>query len=125
MSRYLLVMLGAAVGGLARYIVGSAITQRLESRFPWGTLVVNITGCFLIGLLMTLFVQRHDLNPNLRLLLVTGVLGGYTTFSSFGWESLDALQKDTIFIGLANIILSVGLGLLAVWLGTLAARLVR
>jgi CrcB protein len=91
MNRYLLVMLGAALGGLARYVVGTAILQRFTARFPenvfpLGTVVVNVTGCFLIGILMSLFVAHGDPNPGLRLLLVTGVLGGYTTFSS-SWES--------------------------------------
>ena len=125
MIRYLLVMLGAAIGGLARYVVASAITQRFEMRFPVGTLIVNITGCFAIGVLMSLFVTRGDPNPNLRLLLVTGILGGYTTFSSFGWETFEAIQKDTIFSGLMNVVLSVGLGYIAVWCGSLTARLLR
>jgi len=130
MNRYLLVMLGAALGGLARYVVGTAILQRFTARFPenvfpLGTLVVNVTGCFLIGILMSLFVARGDPNPGLRLLLVTGVLGGYTTFSSFGWESYEAIDKEQIWIGLANIVLSVVLGYLAVWCGSWVARAFR
>ena len=130
MNRYLMVMLGAAVGGLARYIAGTAILQRFTARFPenvfpLGTLVVNVTGCFLIGILMTLFVSRGDPSPNLRLLLVTGVLGGYTTFSSFAWESFEAVDKERIWIGLANITLSVILGYLAVWCGSWLARVFR
>ena len=127
MSRYLIVMLGAALGGLARYVMGAAILQRFTARFPenafpLGTLVVNVTGCFAIGVLMTLFVDRGDPNPNLRLLLVTGVLSGYTTFSAFGWESFEAIQKEQIWIGLSNMVLSVVLGYIAVWCGSLAAR---
>ena len=130
MNRYLLVMLGAALGGLSRYIVGTAVLQRFTARFPenvfpLGTLVVNVTGCFLIGILMSLFVARGDPNPNLRLLLVTGVLGGYTTFSSFAWESFEAVDKEQILIGLANIVLSVMLGYLAVWCGAWIARVLR
>jgi fluoride exporter len=130
MNRYLLVMLGAGLGGLARYVAGTAVLQRFTSRFPenvfpLGTLVVNVTGCFLIGILMTLFVARGDPSPNLRLLLVTGVLGGYTTFSSFAWESVEAIEKEQIWIGLANIVLSVVLGYLAVWCGSWVARAFR
>ncbi|MDP8989127.1 MAG: CrcB family protein, partial [Acidobacteriota bacterium] len=74
MNRYLLVMLGAALGGLSRYIVGTAVLQRYHARFPenvfpLGTVEVNVTGCFLIGILMSLFVARGDHNPSLRLLL--------------------------------------------------------
>ena len=130
MNRYLLVMLGAALGGLSRYLVGSVVLQRFNARFPEnvfpvGTVVVNVTGCFLIGILMTLFVARADPNPNLRLLLVTGVLGGYTTFSSFAWESFEAIEKEQMWIGLANILLSVVLGYLAVWCGAWVARVLR
>src|ERR1700733_3260121 len=112
MNRYLLVMLGAALGGLSRYLVGTAVLQRFNARFPEnvfpvGTVVVNVTGCFLIGVLMTIFVQRADPNPNLRLLLVTGVLGGYTTFSSFAWESFEAIDEGSRWIGFANLALSV------------------
>ncbi|MEQ1884064.1 MAG: fluoride efflux transporter CrcB [Bryobacteraceae bacterium] len=122
MNRYLLVMLGAALGGLARYVAGSAILQRFTSRFPEnvfpvGTLVVNVTGCFLIGLAMSIFVAKQDPNPALRLFLVTGFLGGYTTFSSFGWETFEAVEKETILIAMGNVVLSIVLGYLAVWLG--------
>ena len=130
MNRYLLVMLGAALGGLARYVIGTAVLQRFTARFPEnvfpaGTVVVNVTGCFLIGILMSLFVSRGDPSPNLRFLLVTGVLGGYTTFSSFAWESFEAIDKEQAWIGLANIALSVVLGYLAVWCGSWVARALR
>jgi CrcB protein len=130
MNRYLIVMLGAALGGLARYAAGTAVLQRFTARFPenvfpLGTLVVNVTGCFLIGILMTLFIARGDSHPHLRLLLVTGVLGGYTTFSSFAWESFEAIEKEQVWIGLANITLSVVLGYLAVWCGAWLVRVVR
>ena len=86
-------MLGAAAGGLARYVVSTAVMQRFQGRFPLGTLVVNVTGCFLIGLLMTWFTERTGPHPYWRLLLVTGVLGGYTTFSSFAWETFESLNE--------------------------------
>jgi len=130
MNRYLLVMLGAALGGLARYVAGTAILHRFTARFPenvfpLGTMVVNVSGCFLIGILMTLFIDRGDPNPDLRLLLVTGFLGGYTTFSSFVWESVEAIEKEQIWIGLANIVLSVALGYLAVRCGAWLVRALR
>lgn len=122
MTRYLLVMLGAALGGLARYIIGSAVMQRFGGRFPLGTLVVNVTGCFLIGILFPLLTERGEPRPNLRLLLVVGVLGGYTTFSSFAWESFQAVDEGSPWIGFANLALSVILGYLAVWCGALLVR---
>jgi CrcB protein len=71
------------LGSLARYLAASAVATKVGSRFPWGTLAVNVSGCFLIGLLMTLFTERWRPHPNWRLALVVGFLGGYTTFSSF------------------------------------------
>jgi CrcB protein len=122
MNRYLMVMLGAALGGLARYVIGTAVMQRFTGRFPLGTLVVNVTGCFLIGVLMTAFTERGNPHPNLRLLLVVGVLGGYTTFSSFGWETFQAIDEGSRWVGFANIALSVILGYLAVMCGAWLVR---
>jgi CrcB protein len=122
MIRYFVVMLGAALGGLARYIIGGAVMQRFTGRFPLGTLVVNVTGCFLIGILLPLLTERGEPRPNLRLFLVVGVLGGYTTFSSFAWESFQAVDEGSRWIGFANVALSVILGYLAVWCGSLLAR---
>ena len=122
MNRYLMVMLGAALGGLARYVIGAAVMQRFNGRFPLGTLVVNVTGCFLIGVLMTAFTERGDPHPNLRLLLVVGVLGGYTTFSSFGWETFQAIDEGSRWIGFANVALSVIFGYLAVLCGAWFVR---
>jgi fluoride exporter len=122
MIRYLLVMLGAALGGLARYVIGAAVMQRFGGRFPLGTLVVNVTGCFFIGILLPLLTERGEPRPNLRLLLVVGILGGYTTFSSFAWESFQAVYEGSRWIGFANVALSVLLGYLAVWCGALLVR---
>jgi len=122
MTRYFMVMLGAALGGLARYVIGTAVMQRFTGRFPLGTLVVNVTGCFLIGILLPLLTERGEPRPNLRLLLVVGVLGGYTTFSSFAWESFQAVDEGSRWVGFANVALSVILGYLAVWCGALLVR---
>ena len=120
--KYLLVMFGGGVGSLARYMAATLITNRFASLFPLGTMVVNITGSFLIGLLMTILSERLP-HPNWRLLLVVGFLGGYTTFSSFEWETFSAVRSGGLWIGLANVVGSVSLGYAAVWLGaTLAAR---
>ena len=122
MDRYLVVLAGAGLGGLARYIAGSWIMLKYGGRFPLGTLVVNVTGCFLIGVLMSWFTERGAPHPNLRLLLVTGVLGGYTTFSAFAWESFEAMEEGSFGIGLANLAGSVVLGYLAVWCGVWLIR---
>lgn len=121
MPKYLAVMAGAALGGLARYLMVSMITTRIASRFPWGTLTVNIVGCFLIGLISTILVERSAATT-WSLFLVTGILGGYTTFSAFGWETVQLTRQGEHLLALANAMASVCAGYAAVWLGILIAR---
>ena len=122
MIRYFLVLVGGGAGALARYVAASAIMTRFGGRFPLGTLVINVTGSFLIGLLMTILTGRFKLDPNWRLLLVVGFLGGYTTFSSFEWETYTAVRDGARWIGALNVVSSVTLGYAAVWLGVMLAR---
>jgi CrcB protein len=119
--KFLLILLGGGAGSLARYLAGSAISTRFGVRFPIGTMVVNVTGCFLIGLIMTLLTERQP-HPYWRFVLVVGFLGGYTTFSTFEWETYSAVREGGFWIGLANVVGSVALGYAAVWLGALLAR---
>jgi CrcB protein len=116
-----MVMLGGAAGSLARYVVGAAIMNRVGGRFPLGTVFINITGSFLIGFIMTMLTERLNPNPNWRLLLVVGVLGGYTTFSSFEWETLGLVRDGGRWLALLNVAGSVVLGYIAVWLGVVVA----
>jgi len=120
--KFLLILAGGGVGSLARYLAGTAVTARFGARFPVGTMVVNVTGCFLIGLLMTLLTERWQPHPNWRLALVVGFLGGYTTFSSFEWETYAAVRDGGFWIGLGNVVGSVTLGYAAVWVGALLGR---
>lgn len=122
MDKYLAVLAGAGLGGLARYAAGTWIMEKYAGRFPLGTFVINVTGSFLIGVLMTLFTERWQLYHNWRLFLVIGVLGGYTTFSSFEYETYQNVRSGTPWIGLFYVLSSVALGYLGVWLGALAAR---
>ena len=115
--RYFIVFLGGGVGALTRYIAGAAIMRRYGGLFPLGTLVINVTGSFLIGLLMTLLTETWNLDPYWRLALVVGFLGGYTTFSSFEYESYRAIRDGGQWLGFLNIAGSVLLGYLAVWTG--------
>src|SRR5580658_6506870 len=105
-----MVLLGGAVGSLTRYVAGTAIMTRFGGRFPLGTFVINVTGSFLIGLIMTLLTERVQPHPNWRLLLVVGFLGGYTTFSSFEWETLGLVQDGARWLGLLNVMGSVVFG---------------
>lgn len=121
--KYLLIVFGGGVGSLCRYLVGLGIATRYGARFPVaGTMAINISGSFLIGLLMTLIAERYGPGSNLRPLLVIGFLGGYTTFSSFEWETYSAIRDGGFWIGAINVVGSVALGYAAVWLGAMLAR---
>ena len=121
MDRYFVVLAGAGLGGLARYVAGTWIMAKYGGRFPLGTFIINVTGSFLIGVLMMLFTERLQPHPNWRLFLVVGVLGGYTTFSSFEYETLQAVRDGTSWLAALYVLASVGVGYLGVWLGALLA----
>ena len=113
----LFVALGGAVGSLLRYWLGGLVATKAGAAL-WGTLFVNLTGSFLIGLLAV--VARTDVS--LRHLLLTGLLGGYTTFSAFSLQTLELFENGNTGLALANIALSIILCLLGVWLGSVAGR---
>ena len=118
----LAVAAGGALGAATRYSVDRVIELRVLTVFPWSTWTVNITGCFLAGLLVAALVDRHDLPPWLRTGLVFGVLGGYTTFSTFAQEALDLIEGGHIGLALAYSSGSVVAGMAAVWFGALLGR---
>lgn len=122
MMNYLIIGAGGFVGAITRYILALWIGQRWGRSFPLGTFIINVTGSFLIGLLMTLMAERFTENPQWRLLLVVGFLGAYTTFSTFEYET-GALLKDSewLFAGL-NVIGSVFVGFIALKLGEIIAK---
>ena len=120
---YAYIVAGAVVGAPLRYFIQGNVQNLTTAGFPYGTLVVNVTGCVIIGLLLTLAEERELLSREARLLLVTGFLGSYTTFSSFGWETFALLRDNEILSASGNVALSVVLGLLGVWLGSAIARL--
>ncbi|HLK62243.1 MAG TPA: fluoride efflux transporter CrcB [Bryobacteraceae bacterium] len=120
--KYLLIVAGGGIGSLVRYAVGTAIMSRAGTRFPLGTMFINITGSFLIGLMMTLIAERLPPSETWRPLLVIGFLGGYTTFSSFEWETYSVIRDGSFWLGLLNVAGSVSLGYAAVWLGSVLAR---
>jgi CrcB protein len=122
MSKYILVMLGGALGAVSRFVVGTLILKFYSAVFPLGTFLVNVTGSFLVGLLMMLFLNRPAINANWRLFVVTGILGGYTTFSTFEWESFTAFRGGASAVALLNVLLSVALGFAGVWLGVVISN---
>jgi CrcB protein len=115
--RNLIVFVGSGLGGVARFAVGAIASSHLGGPFPWGTFLINVTGCFVMGSLMYLFKDRPVLSPHHRLFFMVGVLGGYTTFSSFGYECDLLGRTDHPLVELGYVLLSVILGLGAVWAG--------
>ena len=118
----LLVAVGGGLGAAARYLAGLWIVARLGADFPWGTFFVNVTGSFVIGIILVL-VEGGELPPGARLFLAVGVLGGYTTFSSFSYETLQLLGGEgSLGPVLFNAFGQLLVGLLAVYLGVVCGR---
>ena len=119
---YAWIIAGAVVGAPLRYFIGTRF-EVAPGAFPWWTFTVNITGCFAIGLVLGLTEQRDWLSREARLLLVTGVLGSYTTFSAFGWETFDLLRSDEFVRAALYAFGSVLVGIVATVTGAALARL--
>ena len=118
MKSVLLVALGGAIGSVARFQLSGWVLQQTPNwRFPAGTLAVNIIGCFIAGLLAGMAVKQDVFTPEARVFLFTGLLGGFTTFSAFGLETLLLLKRGESGVAMANIVVSVVAGLAVAWLG--------
>ena len=111
-----------AFGCVSRYFLSGWIHDKLGWAFPWGTLSVNVVGAFIIGLTMELGMRGALIPPNLRIGLVTGFLGGLTTFSTFSYETFKLLETGKYLVAFSNVIVSVAVCLLFTWLGILAAK---
>jgi fluoride exporter len=122
MTKYLIIALGGAIGSMLRFWAGGYVSGRLGTRFPYGTFVINVTASFLIGFIMTVLAERTHLSPSWRYLLVIGFLGGYSTFSSFEYETFRVFEDGEFLIAAMNIALSVGVGFVAVWIGAITGR---
>ena len=119
-----LIALGGALGAVSRFLLGNAVSKAIGSALPYGTFVVNVIGCFAMGLLMTIIVDRELFPASWRLFLCVGLLGGFTTFSSFAYEGLMLLNEGRLLAVLTYVGGSVGLGLVAAAAGVLCARAV-
>ena len=122
MQKYLLIAIGGALGSVARYWVGSTISSRVGIRFPYGTLIVNLTACLVIGFTLTYLGKRADLDPAWRFLIPVGFIGAYSTFSTYEWETLSTLRSGALFLAGLYAIGSLVLGLVAVWGGAALAE---
>jgi CrcB protein len=125
MNMIVLVALGGAVGSVARYLMASGIQTATRWNFPLGTVLVNILGCFLIGTLYVLLMARADPRQDLRALLMVGVLGGFTTFSSFSLETVTLAMSGNYTGATLNVGLSVGACLLGTVLGISLGRIIQ
>ena len=119
MLKYVMVGLGGCLGSILRFWVGSYVGGKMGTRFPYGTLLVNIAGSFTIGLVFALLASRTHSNPYWRYLVPIGFVGGFTTFSSFEYETLRTIQDGQFGLGILYVALSVVIGFVAVWAGVI------
>lgn len=117
LTNYLYIAAGGAIGSMLRYAMQSVVQARFGGRFPLGTLAVNVLGCFVAGFLFAAISGPFPLRNELRLAIMVGILGGFTTFSAFGIETIQLANTRHFSLALANIALSVTVGLAAVWIG--------
>lgn len=122
-TNILLVALGGGLGSVARYAVSLWAAARLGTSFPYGTLIANVLGCFVIGIFMTIVTERFIANPYWRLLITTGFLGGFTTFSSYSYETFKLFEDTGINVAFYNLAANLVSGLMATWLGIKVVRI--
>jgi CrcB protein len=123
LQKYLLIAIGGALGSIARFWVGSTIAGRMGIRFPFGTLIVNLTACLIIGFTLTYLGKRADLSPAWRFLIPVGFIGAYSTFSNYEWETLSSLRSGAFVLAALYAGGSLILGLVAVWGGSWLAEI--
>lgn len=123
MGKYLMVGTGGFLGAIARFWLGGYVSTKLGTRFPYGTFIINCSGSFLIGFIITILAEKTHWSPNWRYLIPIGFIGAYTTFSTFEYETFRVIQDGELFIAFLNVALSVIVGFSAVWLGVIAGRL--
>jgi fluoride exporter len=121
MQKYLLIAFGGALGSIARYWVGSTIANRVGTKFPFGTLITNITACAVIGFTLTVLARRTGMNPAWRFLVPIGIIGAFSTFSTYEWETLSTIRNGAFFLAAIYAVGSLIFGLAAVWGGAMLA----
>jgi fluoride exporter len=122
-QKYLFIAIGGALGSIARYWVGSSVAGRMGIRFPYGTLIVNISACIIIGFSMTYLGRRAEFSPAWRFLIPVGFIGAYSTFSTYEWETLSTMRSGAFGIAALYAMGSLVLGLAAVWGGSVLGEM--
>jgi fluoride exporter len=125
LEKYFYIAVGGSLGSIARYWVGANVSGRLGTRFPYGTFVINITACAIIGFALTYLGSHIELSPAWRFLIPVGFVGAYSTFSTYEWETLSTLRSGAFLLAALYAVGSLLLGLLAVWGGSLLAEVLR
>jgi len=123
LSRYVMIAVGGAIGAIARYQVAAMVQARVPVGFPYGTFLVNVSGCLIMGFVTPLLTARLVVHPNWRYLIPIGFIGAYTTFSTFELETFRAASEGAWPIAAANVVGSCVAGYLALWAGFVAARM--
>ena len=125
MFKLFIIGCGGFIGAVARYGLSGWVHRNNMSDFPYGTLTVNVIGCLLIGALSYLVEDRILLNPHMRAFLLIGILGAFTTFSTFGYETVELMGDGRMAAALFNVLANVVIGLIAVWIGRTVLRVVH
>ena len=123
MLNFSLVFVGGGIGAVARYWMQGIVYRYVNTAFPYGTVAVNVLGCFIIGLLMFGMEDRFMVNPSLRIFLTIGILGGFTTFSSFSFETIALLRDGELLFGMLNVLVSVVVCLSATYIGVIIGKM--
>jgi CrcB protein len=124
MINYILVSAGAAIGGALRYGISSYIQKNISVIFPYGTLVINVVGSFLLGIIMFYLNEKELIGSDFRLFLTVGFCGGFTTFSTFSYETLSLLRDSEIGLAIYNVLLNIILCLVGIYLAYLISKLI-
>jgi fluoride exporter len=122
LQKYFFIALGGALGSLTRFWVGSAVAGRMGTRFPYGTFIINITACVIIGFSIVFLEEHTGWNPAWRYLIPVGFVGAYSTFSTFEWEAFASMRSGDFAIASLYVVTSIVLGLAGVWCGVALAR---
>lgn len=123
MQKYVFIAIGGALGAIARYWVGAEVANRLGTKFPYGTFVINISACVIIGFSLTFLARRAELSPAWRFLIPVGFIGAYSTFSTYEWETFSSIRTGAFLMATLYAVSSLILGLVAVWGGIALAEM--